>query len=484
MKNPARWLIVFFLLALHAPAQRTVYVSLSGTHAEPYTSWPAAATNIQEALNIATNGDVVQLSNDVYYSTGAYDSNAFVCITNAVVLRGYGPAPTNTVIDGGGPDVTNTCVFMNNTGASLQRVWVRNGYAIELNSAGGVYLQNGMITNCLITDCENTNTGAGGVYMLNAALITHSVVSNNINSRVPGTESPFKFTDTSQAGGVQMPGTARINESFIVNNRQTGGCVIGGINVSSAGGVFSNCNISYNDGNQRHGGINGKNLQLYHCTLISNTSAGVGGAVGTSGSSVFEYCRFIGNSAGRGAAIDLGGTATITMRNCLLFGNRATSSGLGGGGIESRPDSRVLVYSSTIVSNSAAGQGGGLRLHSGTNNIFVNTIIYSNSASKAGDDIYAVYDDVSSSNTFEYCCINSNLAFAAGLVTNHPQLKNMDLGDCRLASGSPCLNSGTNEAWMAGAADLDGSGRIDGFFRRVDIGAYEDLHSGFLLQLR
>ncbi len=204
----------------------------------------------------------------------------------------------------------------------------------------------------------------------------------------------------------------------------------------------------------------------------------------TLGSPVFEYCRFIGNSAGRGGAVDLESRATITARNCLFYGNRATYGSLGGGAIESRADSRVLVESSTIVSNSTAGQGGGLRLWASTNNQIINTIIYSNAAGTAGDDIYVTYDDVSSSNTVAYCCINSNLAFAAGLVTNHPQLKDIDIGDCRLASGSPCLNSGTNEAWMSGAADLDGSGRIDGFFQRVDIGAYEDLRSGFLLKLR
>ncbi len=479
------WLIASCLLAVHAaPAQRTVYVSLSGGHSEPYTSWPAAATNIQDALNIATNGDVVQLSNDVFTSSGAYASNAFVCITNAVVLRGFGPTPTNTIIDGGAPGVTNTGVFVNNTGAALQQLWVRNGFAVETNSAGGVYLQNGTISNCWITDCENTNTGAGGVYMLNAAQMTHSVVSNNINSRVPGTVAPFLWYNMSQAGGVQMPATARINDSFIVNNRQTGGCIIGGIYVTSAGGVFSNCNISYNYGNQRHGGVVGSNLRLYNCTLFSNTTIGVGGAVETSGSSVFEYCRFIGNTATRGGAIDLSAAATITIRNCLFYGNRATSAGLGGGAVESRPDSRVIVESSTIVSNSTAGQGGGLRLSSSTNNIFRNTIIYANAAGTAGDDIYLTYEDASSSNTLEYCCINSNLAFAAGLVTNNPQLKGMDVGDCRLDMGSPCLNSGANAAWMAGAADLDGRRRIDGFFQRVDIGAYEDLRSGFMLKLR
>jgi hypothetical protein len=44
-------------------------------------------------------------------------------------------------------------------------------------------------------------------------------------------------------------------------------------------------------------------------------------------------------------------------------------------------------------------------------------------------------------------------------------------GDYHLRSDSPCNNAGTNQAWMAGAVDLDGRDRI--LLGTVDIGAYE-----------
>ena len=41
----------------------------------------------------------------------------------------------------------------------------------------------------------------------------------------------------------------------------------------------------------------------------------------------------------------------------------------------------------------------------------------------------------------------------------------------RLKPDSPCINTGTNEAWMACATDLDGLARIVGGV--ADMGAYE-----------
>jgi hypothetical protein len=45
------------------------------------------------------------------------------------------------------------------------------------------------------------------------------------------------------------------------------------------------------------------------------------------------------------------------------------------------------------------------------------------------------------------------------------------MGSFRLAPTSPCLNGGTNRAWMAGASDLEGRPRILGV--NADMGAYE-----------
>ena len=58
-----------------------------------------------------------------------------------------------------------------------------------------------------------------------------------------------------------------------------------------------------------------------------------------------------------------------------------------------------------------------------------------------------------------------------GNITNDPQFVNALAGDYHLAPGSLCIDAGTNMAWMAGAADLEGNSRIVG--DAVDIGCYE-----------
>ncbi|MCW5555522.1 MAG: hypothetical protein KIS67_25590, partial [Verrucomicrobiae bacterium] len=56
------------LLVLNHTAGRAVdrYVSLAGGHVPPFTDWTSAATNIQEAIDTASEGDVIWVTNGVY----------------------------------------------------------------------------------------------------------------------------------------------------------------------------------------------------------------------------------------------------------------------------------------------------------------------------------------------------------------------------------------------------------------------------------
>ena len=72
----------------------------------------------------------------------------------------------------------------------------------------------------------------------------------------------------------------------------------------------------------------------------------------------------------------------------------------------------------------------------------------------------------------------------SGNTTNNPQFVNFAGGSFRLKSTSPCINTGTNQAWMNGATDLDGQRRIDPVSGIVDMGCYEYVTRGTMFIIR
>jgi len=117
-----------------------------------------------------------------------------------------------------------------------------------------------------------------------------------------------------------------------------------------------------------------------------------------------------------------------------------------------------------------------------------NSILWGNSASSGGDEIY-IYDS-GSSCTLNYCCVDdTGYGFASGVPSTtiddsnncfsaDPQFVDAAGGDYHLKDTSPCIDAGDNTLVPGGVdKDLDGNQRIvdgdnDGT-ATVDIGAYE-----------
>jgi hypothetical protein len=71
MKSNKAWLLALFsALALSADAQTTHYVSTNGSNIPPFASWQDAATNIQNAVDVAVDGDTVLVTNGLYDTGG------------------------------------------------------------------------------------------------------------------------------------------------------------------------------------------------------------------------------------------------------------------------------------------------------------------------------------------------------------------------------------------------------------------------------
>lgn len=89
-------------LGAYAPAA-TIYVNLNSTNpVPPYADWSTAATNIQGAVDVSTNGDLILVTDGVYQTESRVSpdgGNSRVVVTNAITLQSVN-GPAVTAIDG------------------------------------------------------------------------------------------------------------------------------------------------------------------------------------------------------------------------------------------------------------------------------------------------------------------------------------------------------------------------------------------------
>jgi len=395
---------------VHVTTSPVYYVALTSANpVAPYASWATAATNIQDAVNVAIAGSTVLVSNGVYQTGGEAVSGGptnRVVIDKPITVQSVNGLAV-TVIQGN-PDSSNPvrCVYLANhttlAGFTLTNgTTATNGNMTFEQSGGGIWCESGgaNISNCLISGNSAAASG-GGV---------------------------FRGTLT--------------------------GCVISGnTSVTSGGGVLqstlNNCTLA---GNSSYAGGGASGSTLTGCTLTNNsattTAYGSEAYGGGADSSTLDHCALAGNSADE----DGGGANGSTLNNCLITGNSAT---FGGGVVSS------TLNNCTVAGNFGAGrfsgEGGGGADYSTLNNC----IVYYNTLPAQPD-----YND----NTFTACCLTPDFG-GIGDITNEPAFVNLAGGDFHLQSNSPCINAGNN-SYVPGSTDLDGNSRI--VAGTVDIGAYE-----------
>lgn len=408
-------LVSLSLFGLPARAD-THYVNLASTSpVHPYTGWSTAATNIQDAVDSAVDGDVVLVTNGVYDSgtrvTPGYSLLNRVVVTNNITLRSVN-GPAVTAIKGQGPRGLDAvrCVYMS-TG-TLDGFALTNGFTHPFGSSdqdqsgGGAYCDGGILTNCVLSgnfaQCLGGGAYGGRLY----------------NCRLSGNSSD-------DGGGA---GNATLYDCTVVSN-------IAGLGGGAYGGTLHNCILNGNSVETQGGGA--IFATLYNCTLTGNYVFFDGGG-GAAFSTLWD-CTLAGNSADIGGGVQGG-----TLYNCVLKNNSASHYS---GGAEC-----ANLENCTLVGNSPGGARGG-RLN--------NCIVYYN---RSGPDT----SDASCTNS----CASNLTHGVNGNITNAPSFMNTNgWADLRLRYESPCIDAGTNKAWMSGSTDFSGSPRLVG--ARVDMGAYE-----------
>ena len=349
--NLALWLLASIFLAVHATAS-VFYVDVNSTNpTPPYTNWPTAATNIQDAINVANNGDLVLVTNGVYQYGGLathqfttpYLTNR-VTVTKPLTVQSVNGAAV-TIIQGmqtvgstnGSASVR--CAYLAD-GASLIGFTLTNGstrsfsagYDVVLDLSGGGLLcasTNTFAYNCVIIG-NSAAEYAGGVY---SGTLSNCIITAN-----------GAFVD---AGGTKS--NILIN-CLISSNSYSGSGTSGG----TAGGVFGStldgCTINNNrSGASGFGGIGIVNCIANNCIIYSNNMNNTFPTSGGGASfSTLSNCVVFGNAGGSGA-----GTANCSVQNSFIYGNTTiTSNGHGGG-------SASDILTDCIVSNNSASFGGG-----------------------------------------------------------------------------------------------------------------------------
>jgi len=248
-------------VVVHVVTGYTNYVSLSGNHTYPYTTWQTAATNIQDAVDAVNHlvGDdaVVLVTNGVYHRgatiTPGYSLSNRVVITKEITVQSVN-GPEVTVIQGQGPlgDQAIRCVYMSAgilSGFTLTHGYTQNSgdYTYD-QSGGGVHAKDGgILINCIITG-NHANWSGGGIY---GGTINDCTLSSN---------------SAGSSGGGSHDGT-------LYNCRMIGNSGVWGGGASE--NTLYNCVLSDNSGSFGGGAYY---ATLYNCTLSGNSASFGSGA--------------------------------------------------------------------------------------------------------------------------------------------------------------------------------------------------------------
>ena len=310
----------------------------NSTPVSPYSSWETAATNIQDAVDIAWNGAVILVTN------GTYLLNSQIEVDKILTIKSVN-GPENTIVDGNN---SVRCFLLQDYEIKISGFTITNGKAnTEINgkNAGGAVFAYGfapVITNCVITG--NSADYAGGIvggnvynsiitansgYLMGGGAVESAlyncVISKNLASYGGGIYVCDVYNSTISENSASMGGgiyESTVRNSLIIKNRAEG----------EGGGVYGsyayiyNCTITENTANTGGGTSDSKiyNSIIYYNSAILNTNRNDGS---------YEYCcttpdatNGIGNISENPMLLSFSHIATNSP--CVAAGSTNYSSGV------------------------------------------------------------------------------------------------------------------------------------------------------------
>jgi hypothetical protein len=480
-----------------------IYVNHAAEGNNDGSSWDDSYLHMQSALDDAVSGDEIWVSEGTYYPTkqvgGTGDRFRALQLKNGVAIYGgfagdeteredrdWDENPTILSGDiGTKNDSTDNCyhIFYHPDGLNLSNTAILDGFIIEKANAnhdssdafrvGAAiynYKSSPKFANCIIRNHASDRNGGAIFNRISNPAFTNCEISGNRSS--------------SNGGGVLVySGSPIFTDCEIIGNiGLSGGGVFNYINSSP---TFTNCEISGNLSNNYGGGVyshENSSPTFTNCVISTNTGLDGGGVYNYSSSPSFTNCEISGNNAivsnsWGGGVCNYNSDPSFT--NCVISGN---TSGFIGGGVYNYAGSTKFT-NCTIALNTSSSYGGGI-FSSGTvssNVTFNNTIIWGNSASSGGNEIYKSSGLI----TLNYSCFaNGSNDIYGTLDTNNcintnPEFAGEDyIYPFALFGNSLCVDAGNND-YCDEEYDIRGTGfprklnKVDGTDGTIDIGAYE-----------
>jgi hypothetical protein len=356
--------------------------------------------------------------------------------------------------------------------------------SVSSNGTGGVggvlSQQSTTMSRCKVKNNfgEIAGIGASGTCTISDSDISFNVPPD-VNGEQPAAIGCDQLTMTnclvSHNGGVGKAGCGGIQGKSIslyncqINNNV--GLFAGAIRIFSAGSGLMTLAICVVSGNSA-GGVGGLfgNFSLTNCIVTNNIGGDCGGV---RGGGQIDSCTIAGNTGANAGGTMFDTVNPSVVRNSTIVNNK---SNYGAGLRISSGD--LTIQNCTIANNSATSSGGGIYNNSAPNSIsLVDTIVAGNLAAGMPSDLLNSHTGLS----YQHCAIESanGLTAATNLGGNLPFGADLKLGPLAnyggptqtipLLADCPCINAGVPISGIT--TDQRRYARTYG--SAPDIGAYE-----------
>ncbi|MBE0661051.1 MAG: T9SS type A sorting domain-containing protein [Bacteroidales bacterium] len=378
------------------PAVQIFYVNDDAPGSNDGTSWTDAFTSFQSALDVATSGHQIWVAAGTYKPSYDYGLN----IAPPDTARGYHFRMIEGVEIYGG--------FAGNETAVSQRTDFGVGGANETILSGDIGTVGVNTDNCYHVFYHPYGLNLTSAVILDGFTIT----GGNANGSYPHFKGGGMYNNYSSP--------TITNATFSLNSGKDGG----GMFNSDSSPTITNVTFQSNNSSGSETGKGGGLSNQYSSPTLTNVIfqsnfSGWGGGMYIDGSApTLINTTFLSNSATYGGGMYSKAFSSVTLNNCIVWGNTADVSG-----------------KQFYLENA------------------INTLNYSCYSNGTGDVF----------------TINSAFTATNNNITKNPKFID-PADDFRIHGNSPCVNTGNND-YNSETYDIRGEARIQG--DTIDMGAYE-----------